>query len=60
MTQLQQQIAAEPIAKQCSSKLNEVTFPDLATRQLFEKLIEESSSPALHNTAEALAQQKLL
>lgn len=60
MGQLQQHIPAEPIAKQCFSKMNEVTFPDLATRQLFEKLIEESSSPALRNTAESLAQQKLL
>ena len=60
MGQLQQGIPAEPIAKQCFSKLNDVTFPDLATRQLFEKLIEESSSPALRNTAESLAQQKLL
>lgn len=60
MTPLQQQVSPEPIAKQCFSKLNDVTFPDLATRQLFEKLIEQSSSPAVRSTAEMLAGQKLL
>jgi hypothetical protein len=60
MMQSQPQIQPETIAKQCFSKLNEVTFPDLATRQLFEKLIQESATPGMDITAYDLGQQRLL
>ncbi len=54
------QASTEKLARQCFSKLNDVTFPDLATRQLFEKLIQESGTPGMDATAHALGQQKLL
>ena len=54
------QAPTEKLARQCFSKLGEVTFPDLVTRQLFEKLIEESTASGMDVTAHALGQQKLL
>jgi hypothetical protein len=54
------QASTDKLARQCFSKLGDVTFPDLATRQLFEKLIQESGTPGMDVTAQALGQQKLL
>lgn len=43
------------LAKECKALLGEVSFPDLATRQLFENLIKQSEQ-----TATLLAEQKIL
>jgi hypothetical protein len=54
------QAPTEKLARQCFSRLGDVTFPDLATRQLFEQLIQESAPASMDVVANSLAQQKLL
>ena len=43
------------LTQQCKAALSEISFPDLATRKLFEGLIQETE-----RTANLLAEQKIL
>jgi hypothetical protein len=46
------------LADQCRAALSNITFHDMATRQLFETLIARADS--LSQTAQALGEQKIL
>ncbi|MES2985441.1 MAG: hypothetical protein V4735_09670 [Pseudomonadota bacterium] len=48
------------LAGQCREAMTDVTFHDLATRQLFEALITRAGNDAVSQTAQALGEQKIL
>lgn len=50
-----QQEKPQQIVAQCKAVLNDITFPDLATRRLFEQLINQTE-----HTAQLLGEQKIL